>query len=178
MTTTAAIDPIAYQREAARRHYAQRQPERKPRPRIKPTAAPVAAELPDPPAVEAAPRAFLRRRCSELDTSVDIITGHSVARDVASIRHLLMWEMHCAFPRLSLARLGGIFGRDHTTLISALCKHGYVCKPKVFATDEQREEAYRLLLAGASNRAAGRAVGVSYATIALWIDKYGWELSR
>lgn len=187
MTTVAHIDPIAYQREAARRHFALRRPEGKARPRIEVVHTPL-VETPSeeavidrwhdhPPAVEPTPRAFMRRRCRELDIPFDRMIA---ARDMPTshLRQHLMWEVHCAFPKLSLPRIGQHFQRNHTTVIYALEKFGYVCKPKSVINAEQREKARQLLLAGYSHRTAANAVGVSRGAIPFWIKKYGWELPR
>lgn len=184
MTSVAHIDPIAYQREAARRHFALRRPENKARSRIQVAPAPLVEPPAEevaldrwhdyPPAVEPTPRAFMRRRCRELDIRFDRMIA---ARDMPTshLRQQLMWEVHCAFPKLSLPRIGQHFQRNHTTVIYALEKFGYVCKPAGGLPAETREKARFLLLAGQNQSQTARALGITPTAVRYWIKKFGWE---
>jgi nucleoside diphosphate kinase len=62
---------------------------------------------------------YIRRRCAELFVSYIEIVSPSAMRSLTGPRQLIMYELKTQFG-LSYDHIGRLFGRDHTTVISAV----------------------------------------------------------
>jgi chromosomal replication initiation ATPase DnaA len=69
-------------------------------------------------------RDFIETWCRRQLINVTDVLGESRAKPITAFRHRLMWEVRNAFPALSLPAIARIFGRDHTTVLSAIRKVG------------------------------------------------------
>jgi chromosomal replication initiation ATPase DnaA len=66
---------------------------------------------------------YLLRRCQEMDVSYALLMSRTRGkRFVVDARAKLMWEVRTKFPTVSYSQMGKIFGRDHTSCISAVQK--------------------------------------------------------
>lgn len=65
---------------------------------------------------------FIKTWCKQHNVEVTSVLGESRLKSVTSYRHRLMWEVKQSFPEMSLPAIARIFGRDHTTVLSALRK--------------------------------------------------------
>lgn len=72
-------------------------------------------------------RYHILKRCADLGVSYKDIVGQSRVRAITDARQLLMYEIKTQVkPSISLPELGRLFGgRDHTTCLHAIVKHGY-----------------------------------------------------
>jgi hypothetical protein len=120
------------------------------------------------------PVGFLKLRCRELDLDYSLIVGTSRKRNDVRRRGELISEMKARFPEMTLPALGRIFGgRDHTTILHFLRKHGGIsrrCSPSV----QWRDKVDELFHQGLLLRDIAQAIGRSQATVCLIIKENGW----
>ncbi len=68
-------------------------------------------------------RAIIAEEARKAGVAVDALLGRCRRRAVVRARHAAMRRVHDAFPRKSYPEIGRIFGRDHSTVMYALCAH-------------------------------------------------------
>ncbi|MFQ6184391.1 helix-turn-helix domain-containing protein [Sinorhizobium meliloti] len=111
------------------------------------------------------PTEYIRNRSEELGFTVEEITGRSRLRSVSNARQLIMFEVHKRFDRSTL-EIGRFFGgRDHTTVLHALMKHGHRTKKTKGLSPKQIEDIKRRTENGATARELAEKYGVSATTI-------------
>jgi chromosomal replication initiation ATPase DnaA len=69
----------------------------------------------------ATPHQYLRHRCQQLGLAMDEVLSNDRRRWLAKVRQILIWELSCLY-KLSMPRLGRMFGRDHTTILYSIRK--------------------------------------------------------
>lgn len=77
-------------------------------------------EVDHTPDVAPAALAAVMRACEEYDVAYGEVMGRSRSQRVVMARHQAMTELY--FAGWSLSELGRVFGRDHTTVLSAVRK--------------------------------------------------------
>ena len=68
------------------------------------------------------PEHIIARVAHHYGLSIADITGHSRKLHIAYARQVAMWCIKTALPRVSFETIGGLFQRDHTTVMYAVEK--------------------------------------------------------
>lgn len=123
------------------------------------------------------PLGFLKLRCREMGVSFHDIIGPSYKRIHSDPRGALMAEVKNRYPDKSLPELGCLFGgRDHSTIRTALRKHGVITGERVInrCPDLDIAKVKEMFFEGTTYRAIGTAVGCSRTTITSIVKENGW----
>lgn len=124
-----------------------------------------------------APLGYLKLRCRETDVAYADIVGGSQKRIHSDPRARLMADVKIMFPEITLAEMGRLFRKDHTSCLKALRKHGVISNldgTRNRPSDRQAARVYALLMEGKSYREIGEIVGFSYTTVHRILGENGW----
>lgn len=125
------------------------------------------------------PLAFLKMRCREMGVRYQDIIGSSLKRVHTDPRSKLMAEVKIRFPEISFPQLGRLFGgRDHTTCIFALRKHGVVTgtSTKYYArVDREADRVLSMLRAGKLQKEIAAELGSSATAVSGLVKRRGWQ---
>lgn len=83
----------------------------------------------DPVKLAREPKRIIAQVAAEHGRTVADILGVSRLRVIVEARHDAIAAVHVAHPKMSLPRLGRIFGRDHTTILHVLRRKGLLATP-------------------------------------------------
>ena len=125
------------------------------------------------------PASFLKMRCREIGVDYSEVTGARRTRSIVAVRGQLIAELKTLFPEMTLPALGRLFGgRDHTTILYFLRKHGAVtsdgssrCRPASHWNPKVKE----LFDQGMRLKDIAAAIGRSQTTVSFIIKQNGWR---
>lgn len=112
---------------------------------------------------------YIKMRCRQLGVDHADVCGLSRAKHIIAAKHLIMFEVRSRYG-ISLPQIGRAFGVDHTSVGSALKKHGLVPSRVIF-TPEQSAEMKRLASEGIPYAELARIFGHSATGIRLHVDQ-------
>jgi hypothetical protein len=125
------------------------------------------------------PVGFLKMRCRELGVDYADVTGSRRTRQIVSVRGQLIAELKTLYPEMTLPSMGRLFGgRDHTTILYFLRKHGAVApdgSTRCRLTAHWNPKVKELFDQGMKLKDIARAIGRSQTTVSFIIKQNGWK---
>lgn len=109
---------------------------------------------------------FIRASCFLIGITYDELTKDRRRKEWMRIRRTMIQETAARYPELSSVRLGQLFKRDHTVILTALDRESRAPKHKAKLTLQQaRSIKYRCLSRGEMQKDLAKEYGVSRAAI-------------
>lgn len=119
---------------------------------------------------------YIKARCHQLGAVHADVAGLPRHKQTVRVRQLLMYEVHIRYPKLSLGQIGALFGgRDHTTVLHAIKKHGYETAERRRVSPDVSKEIKSLTEAGVDRKEIAERFGLAINTVRFHQDPEAYK---
>lgn len=114
---------------------------------------------------------YFRFLCEACSVSYEIIRKPCRLRQIVSVKHWMVAQIHQRYPNMSMPEIGKLFGGlDHTSVLHALRKHGYRCGNRNALTQDKVDQIIALHANGYGKYHIAEIIGCQADTVRAYLD--------